>query len=96
MALAVACWFAFQFVATFLFLHDPRNSDGDLKAWMNPHFVMEMYDLPRSVVLEILERPEDEMGGVRLGLVAEELGISLEELTDRVRERTATYREQAE
>lgn len=95
-ALGVAGWFAFQFVATFLFLHDPRNHDGDLKAWMNPHFVMVMYDLPRPLVHEILKRPLDETGGVRLGHVAQDLGLTMEELTARVRAAAETYREQAE
>lgn len=94
-ALCVTGWFAFQFISTFLFLNDPRNHDSDLKAWMNPHFVMELYDLPRPLVLELLERPDDETGGIKLGQVANELRITMEELTERIRAGAATYRERS-
>lgn len=92
-SLAVAGWFLFHFVANFLFFHDPRNQDGDLRPWMNPHFIVMMYELPRPIVLEILELPEDERGGRRLGEIAAELDLTMEQLTDRVRAEAATFRE---
>lgn len=91
-ALFVAAWFAFKFVATFLYLHDPRHKDGDLKGWMNPHFVMVLYDLPRPVVLDALQLPIEERGGRPLHDIAEELGLTMPELTEHIRNVAAEYR----
>lgn len=93
-ALIVSGWFAFKFISAFIFFNDPRNQDGDLRAWMNPHFVMEMYDLPREVVLDILELPPDLKGGKRLGEIGRERGLTMPELTELVRDGAAEYREQ--
>lgn len=91
-ALLIAGWFAFNVIANFVFFNDPRNQDGDLKGWMNPHFISEMYDLPRPVIEDILELPANGRQGRPLKDIAAELGLTMDELTERVRDGAAAYR----
>lgn len=93
LATVVALWFALQFVLQFLYFHDPRNKDVDLKGWMTPRYVVMTYDLPRSLVIETLGLTDPPQRGRRLRQIAQDLGLSMEELTVRVREAAATYRE---
>ncbi|MEO0484877.1 MAG: hypothetical protein AAF092_03065 [Pseudomonadota bacterium] len=95
--LAMICvvgWFGAQLFADFLYFNDPRNVDVALKGWMTPRYVVLTYDLPRPVVRDILELPPEGAGGIRLSFVAQELGLTLDELTTRVREAAEEYRAQ--
>ncbi len=89
--LLVILWFGSRLVMDFIFFNDPRNVDVDLKGWMTPRFVVLTYDLPRDYVAEILEL-ESEDRGKRLRHVADDLGLTLEELTQKVRDAAETYR----
>lgn len=91
-----AVWFGTQFLRDFLYFNDPNNVDVDLKGWMTPRFIVLTYDLPRTFVAELLELTENEGGGQRLSLIADELGISLEELTQKVRDAAAQYRSETQ
>lgn len=92
-ALAVALFFASRVFLDFLYFNDPKNVDVDLKPWMTPRFIVITYDLPRPVVFEILALDPKEDRGLRLRRVAERQGVSMEELTARVRDAAAAYRE---
>lgn len=90
---AVALWFAFHAITDALYFNDPRNVDVALKPWMTPRYVVLTYDLPRPLVMEILELDPEGDRGVRLGRLARDRNISMDDLTDLVREAAATYRE---
>ena len=93
LALAVALWFGVQFVLQFIYFHDPRNQDVELKGWMTPKYVVLTYDLPRSLVAEILGLTDPSQRGRPLRRIADDLGLTMEELTERVRAEAAEYRE---
>lgn len=92
-SLTVALWFAFHAVSDALYFNDPRNVDVALKPWMTPRYVVLTYDLPRPLVMELLELDPEADRGVRLGRLAQERNISIEELTTLVRDAAAAYRE---
>lgn len=94
LALGVALFFASRFFLNFLTFNDLRNTDADLQPWMTPRFVVVSYDLPRELVFDVLELDPEEDRGLRLRRVAERQGVSMEELTERVREAAEDYRGQ--
>ena len=85
-------WFGVQFLLDFLYFNDPRNVDGALKGWMTPRYIVLTYDLPRPFVRDLLELSAEGQGGIRLAIIAENLGLTFDELTTRVREAAAQYR----
>ena len=92
-SLAVALWFAFLAITDALYFNDPRNVDVALKPWMTPRYVVLTYDLPRPLVMELLELDPEDDRGIRLGRLAQDRNISMEELTTLVRDAADTYRE---
>lgn len=96
LAMCIAAWFALQFALQALYFHDPRNKDVALKGWMTPRYVVMTYDLPRDVVAETLGLTDLSQRRWRLGRLAEEQGISMEDLTARVRAAAEAYRETSE
>ena len=79
-------------MADLIYFNDPRHQDETLRPWMTPRYVVMSYDLPRSVVAEVLELPRDGGPRERMDNIAERLGLSLDELTARVRVAADTYR----
>ena len=61
---------------------------------MTPRYVALSYDLPRPVMMELLELEESSIGPRRLDRIAQNIGISLDELTERVRLAAIKHREQ--
>ncbi|MBO6640445.1 MAG: hypothetical protein JJ920_20595 [Roseitalea sp.] len=92
-AMAVALFLVLTVFLDFVYFNDPRNVDVDLKPWMTPRVVVMTCDLPRLVVFKILALDRSTDAGIRLRHVAERQGISMEELTVRVREVAGAYRE---
>ena len=92
LTLVVIFWFGFRLLADFLYFNDPRNVDVDLKGWMTPRFIGITYDLPRELVFEVLELSPESARGQRLRFVAEDLGLTLDELTEKVRAAAKVYR----
>ena len=90
---AVALWLGFRLIADFVYFHDPANRDVDLKGWMTPRYVVETYDLPPSLVGELLDLPPEGPRGRRMRRIAADLGLTLDELTARVRAAAADYRQ---
>ena len=91
--IGLALWFAGHAVADAVYFNDPRNVDVDLKPWMTPRYVVLTYDLPRPLVIETLGLDPVADQGIRLGRLAQERDITLEELTETVRAAAALYRE---
>ena len=93
-ALAAIGWFGSRFLLDFLYFNDPRNVDVTLRGWMTPRYIVLTYDLPRPFVREVLELPTEGSGGQRLKFIADNLGLTMEELTEHVRDAAAQYRAQ--
>lgn len=87
-------YFAGSFAAELIYFNDPRHQNEALKPWMTPRYVALSYDLPRETVREIFGFTEAFEGPQRMRFVAERLDVSLEELTQMVRDAAQDYREQ--
>jgi hypothetical protein len=92
LAICAAGWFAIQMIMDFIYFHDPRNQDIILKEWMTPRYVVHSYDLPRATVAEILGLTQDGDRGRRLIDIANDMGLTMDELTQIVRDGAAQYR----
>ncbi len=88
-----ALFFAVHTIRDFVYFNDPANVDVDLQPWMTPRFIVLTYDLPRPFVFETLGLDPDADGGKRLGHLARERDLTMEELTEMIRKSSATYRE---
>lgn len=64
----------------------PANNDRPLELWMSPRFVGQSWDLPRSVIFEIMEIDGTGSKGYprTLSDVLERTGLTLSELQTRV------------
>ena len=89
---AAALWFAGNLLANVIYFNDPRHQDEALKYWMSPHYMSMSYDIPRPLVSDLLGVPPDEMRGKTLGEIAALRGMTLDQLTDHVRDGVTTYR----
>ena len=94
--LVVALWLASRLMLDALYFNDPRNVDVDLKPWMTPRYVVMTYDLPRDVVADMLGLTSEADRRKRLGRLADERGMTMETLTQSVRDAAAEYRETQE
>lgn len=88
-------YFAGKFVAQLIYFNDPRHQNEALKPWMTPHYVGLSYDLPREEVDEIFGFTETFEGPRRMKLVAERMDLSLDQLTQMVREAAQDYHGQS-
>jgi len=96
LSLLAAIWFTAGIVLDVIYFNDPQKQDVALQGWMTPRYVGMSYDLPRSVILELFEVEPGEGRRKRLADIAAEMGVSLPELTERVRAAADAHREQAE
>ena len=78
----------------FVYFNDPKNVDVELKRWMTPRYIVKTYDLPRPEVFEILQIDLEADSGRRLGRIAAQDGLTMQQLTEKVREGAAQYRAQ--
>lgn len=81
-------------LANAIYFNDPSHKDVELEAWMTPRYVLHSYDLPRPVLMELLGIDEDTKNPRRLDKVAQNIGLTLDELTVKIRAAAATYRVQ--
>lgn len=86
--------FSAGFLADIIYFNDPRHKSEPLKPWMTPRYVSLSYNLPRERVMEVFELT-DHSGPrqPRVGRIAAGMGISLSELTERVRDAVAEERD---
>lgn len=84
-------YFAGSFVAELIYFNDPRHQNEALKPWMTPQYVGLSYDLPRETVDGIFGFSETYEGPRRMRFVAERMDISLEDLTQMVRDTAQDY-----
>lgn len=92
-ASVAALWFAGSILLQFLYFNDPRHQDEALKGWMTARYIVLSYDLPRPLVLEALDLSPEEGGRRPLRKVAQEMGITLDELTQIVRNVAQEHRQ---
>ncbi|MEO0543231.1 MAG: hypothetical protein AAFY99_05370 [Pseudomonadota bacterium] len=82
---AALMWFGGHFVANFLYFNDPAHRNQTLEAWMTPRYVSLSYAVPPERLFPVLGLdPEGPHRKVRLGEIALEQGVTLEELQARV------------
>lgn len=84
-----------SFLAESIYFNDPQHKNVKLEAWMTSRYMALSYELPRPVVLEILGIEQGSDFPRRLDHLAESLGMTLEELTEKMRAAKAAYQEQS-
>lgn len=89
-------WVSVSFLADAIYFNDPRHKNVELQAWMTPRYMALSYELPRPLVMELLGIEEGKKSPRRLDRLADSLGITLEELTVKVRAAQKAYRESAD
>lgn len=91
-SLAVMIWFGGHLLLDLVYFNDPAHKDAVLQGWMTPRYITLSYDLPRSVVLDVLGLDEVSERGRHLADIALDKGITLDELTQRVRTAAEAHR----
>lgn len=91
-ALMALLFFVFSFISNLIYFNDPQHKDQSLRAWMTPRYVVMSYDLPPRIVGEVMNlRPRVDKRRL-LSQVADDLNITLEELTVRIRAAAKEHR----
>jgi hypothetical protein len=83
-ALAFVAWETYGFVSELIYFAQAEHIRQPLELWMSPRYVAKSWDLPREVILEVMDlQPDNAQPTLRH--VIEHLGITLPELEERVR-----------
>ncbi|WP_319515717.1 hypothetical protein [Cohaesibacter marisflavi] len=85
LALVLLVFFGIRFVDRFMYFHDPAHRNQALEPWMTPRYVGMSYKLPRDVIFDVMDLENTEGRRMRVGEIADRMGISLAELEARVR-----------
>ena len=83
-------------LADAIYFNDPSHKDIQLEGWMTPRYICLSYGLPRGVVFDLLDVDEDSPGPRRVDHLAENIGVSLDELTEMMRVAAVAYRRQTD
>lgn len=86
-------FFTFTYLAESIYFNDPRHQNADLRPWMTPRYVSLSYDLPREVVLDVLQIDPEGDSPKRLDRIARQNGVTLTELTQQIQTKADAYRE---
>lgn len=89
-SLAIVLFVVTSLLMNFIYFNDPRHQDEALKGWMTPRYVGLSYDLPRPLLIELLKVEPGKP--IRMREVAENMGLTLEELTTLVRDAADEHR----
>lgn len=83
-AVVLMAVFAVRSTLFVIYWSDPAHHEQPIEGWMTPRYIMHSWKVPPEVVLDAIGRPA--MPGKRQNLdeIAEQQGISTEELIDRV------------
>ncbi|WP_321338217.1 hypothetical protein [uncultured Cohaesibacter sp.] len=84
-AVVLLVFFGIRFVDRFIYFHDPAHRNQALEPWMTPRYVGMSYKLPRDVIFDVMDLENTEGRRVKVGKIADRMGISLAELERRVR-----------
>ncbi len=88
-SLAVALWFAGNFVAEVIYWNDPRHKNQALEPWMTPRYVQHSYALRPKTVAEILGIDHPFPARMRMSDIVAETGQSYDALTEELRAQAA-------
>ena len=91
-AVVTALWFAGGLLMEFVYFNDPSNKDKDLKPWMSPRYIGLSYDIPRPLVAKLLGLQVEDLKGQTLGRIALDRGLTMQQLTDNVRDGVEAFR----
>jgi len=92
LALGLVMFFAARSVAALVYWSDPAHRDQPIEGWMTPRYVIQSWQLPPEVMTEILNAGP--MPGRRLTLaqIADDQGITLNDLAARITAATDAHR----
>ena len=90
-ALVVTAFFAARLVVFSLYWAEPARQDQPVEGWMTPRYVALSYDLPPGVVREVLELEAVDGERRTLEEIAEDSGLTLEEIQQRVDEAVRSH-----
>ncbi|MBV1868988.1 MAG: hypothetical protein KUG69_13955 [Marinosulfonomonas sp.] len=84
LALALVIFFAVRSVVALIYWADPEHRDQPIQGWMTPRYVVQSWQLPPEVMIEVLNAGP--MPGRRLTLreIADDQGISVNDLATRI------------
>ena len=86
LALVCLLFFGVRFVDRFLYFHDPAHRNQALEPWMTPRYVGMSYNLPKEIMFDVMGPDETDGRRERVGEIAARMGISLDQLEERVRQ----------
>ena len=87
--LILAGYFAFGFLAEVIYFNDPRHQNQALQPWMTLRYVSLSYRIPPEILTDALGYAGELGGRLRVTEVAEETGMTLEEMQSRIAEAQA-------
>ncbi|MBV1903862.1 MAG: hypothetical protein KUG58_09525 [Marinosulfonomonas sp.] len=92
LALAFVVFFTVRSVTALIYWSDPTHRDQPIEGWMTPRYVVQSWQLPPEVMIEILDAGP--MPGRRLTLaqIADDQGITLKDLAARITAATDAHR----
>ena len=79
-ALSLAGFFAFNFLAEWVYFNDPMHQNQTLEGWMTMHYVSLSYKLPPPVVAEALQATDYRGQGLRLSEISALTNLSLDDM----------------
>lgn len=93
LALAASLFFSMRMVSFWIYWHDPAHRELKIEAWMTPGYIGNSWRVPKKVILDALDAPDQPPPGVRnLTTLAAYKGISIEELIANAEEAIKEYR----
>ena len=95
LAVAVTLYFGVKMVMSAIYWNDPRHIDQALAGWMSPGYVAMSWNVPRDVMMDILDLEPNGGRPPRLADIAAEQGLSVEELGSRIEAAIRAYRADA-
>jgi hypothetical protein len=84
LALAVTVFFSARLLLSSLYWADPEHRHRPVEGWMTPRYVAHSYDLPPEIVRSALGLEPGEGRQRTLAEIAEESGLTLEEIQRRI------------
>jgi len=84
--------FGVRTISSAIYWMDPAHQDQPLAGWMTPRYVGQSYHLPREVIEDVffIERGE-EPPRIRLTEIAEQNGLTMDELQSRLDAANAAF-----
>ncbi|TDT40413.1 hypothetical protein DES49_2179 [Halospina denitrificans] len=91
-ALVVTLFFAARLLMFTLYWVDPAHDNQPLEGWMTPRYVAHSYDLPPTVVRDVLELEAVDGEPRTLAELVKSSDLTLEEIQRRVDEAARTHK----